>query len=398
MKIVNLFNDFRPCRKCGAETAALAILGGSAAAGAANSAIGNAIGAGNVSSQLSAQKEENQLNRDWQTAEAEKARQFSAGQTLQQNEFVSGLQAQQQQYNLQSMREQARLNSPVYQRQQLEAAGINPEVYFGNSSSFSGVSAQSGGAPSAPSPAGTHGVGSVPGLSPIAFQPRDLQLGLYGTQLAQQIKDLADAKKTGVETGLLPDEIAARIRSLNTQSSLNEVLSVGQDISNKLNRERLPYAYKMAALEVEQSVADLKLTEQNRFTAESVAKVNAALESLHKAQENLTSKESEKLGIEMPLYFQYLKSSINKNVAEAVKASAEAQTENSLREYKINLSDNQIKSVDWTNREKAVNILRKFTGMSDSLWNDIYNQLKKAVGIIDEDKIIEWLRKNGVDR
>ena len=170
MKIVNLFNDFRPCQKCGAESVYLGILGASAAGGIVNSAIGNAIGAGNVSSQLDAQNEENQLNRDWQTQEAEKARQFSAEQTLQQNQVVRDLQAQQQQYNIQSMREQSRLNSPVYQRQQLEAAGINPQVYFGNSSSFSGVSAQSGGAPSAPGPAGSHGVGSVQGLSPIGFQ------------------------------------------------------------------------------------------------------------------------------------------------------------------------------------------------------------------------------------
>lgn len=195
MKIISLFTDFRPRLKCGEVLSTVTgVLGQTYQTKASQE---------NVNHQLSVQQRENQLNRDWQTLEAEKARQFEAEQVQQQNQFQQGLQSQQQQYNLQSMKQQAEYNSPLYMSQQLRQANLNPQVYFGNHASFSGSSAVSGGAPSAPAPAKGAMPGSVHGISPVGFQPSSINPYELMTGVGNLLEGLANAKKAGVETSFL---------------------------------------------------------------------------------------------------------------------------------------------------------------------------------------------------
>lgn len=329
--LFEIFRDYRPRMKCGAEVAAAMGIG-SAVSSFAGNLFSSSQQSDNVNRQLDAQRQENAINRDWQTAEAEKARQFEAGQTLQQNQFQSGLQAQQQQYNLQSMKQQAYYNSPVYQSQQLRAAGINPQVYFGDKASFSGSSPVAGGAPSAPTGAKSPMPVSSMGLSPVSYQPEHLNLGTLAQGIAGSIKSLAEAKKLGVETDWLDQKTRSEIRALGADADLKSAMALGQRIMNQINDAKLPYAFEMAAKELALVCSQIELNEQNKITADSQAKVNSALEKLHKAQEHLTDKESQKLGVEMPYYAQVLKSIINKNSAEtelvgAQKSSVEASTE-----------------------------------------------------------------------
>lgn len=326
-----LYNDYKPQKKCGADPASALLIGSGISAGTSllggigDSSIGYNQQSHMLNRQMDFQREENQLNRDWNTREAEKARQHQS--YLQGQQFVQTglLQNQQQEYNLQSMAKQAEYNSPVYQRQQLQAAGINPNVYFGQQSSFSGSSGIAGGAPSSPSaPSSPQASGNF-GLNPIGFQPSHLNIANIASSVGGMIRDLAEAKKLGVETGLLPDEISAKIRSMNAQTDLNAALKIGQLISNELQNVKLPYAFRMAQTELEQALKNLELTEQNTLTSKSQEQVNKALERMNDSLTDLHGKESEKLGLDIKTYMINLKSILNLRSAQTEESKSHSE-------------------------------------------------------------------------
>ena len=75
MKIGKIFNSYVPQKKCGAEVAGAAVLGGL-------QTDGNIYGA---ERNINAQQSENQKNRDWQTIEAEKQRNWNRDMMTGQN-------------------------------------------------------------------------------------------------------------------------------------------------------------------------------------------------------------------------------------------------------------------------------------------------------------------------
>ena len=135
MKIKYLFNSFSPEFKCGAAAEVGSMLGGNLI----NTVFGYYQNERNRERNIDAQNEASQTNRDWQTVEAEKARQFSADQQQKAMDY----------------------NSPVYQANELKKAGINPVLAM---SGGSGVASVSGGS-SSPS------ASPVSGLSPVQGQP-----------------------------------------------------------------------------------------------------------------------------------------------------------------------------------------------------------------------------------
>lgn len=386
MKFRYLFNDYMPAQKCGAEV-------GLGVAALASEVAGGIFSAdqqsNNVNMQLAAQARENQLNRDFNSQQAEYARNFQERMQGEQNQFVAGLQDKQQQYNLQSMAQQAVYNSPTYQREQLQKAGLNPAVYFSNKGSFSGSSAVAGGSPSAPSVGAPSGASSSMGLSPVSYQPKQLQLGVLTSQLAQNMKNMAEARKIEKETGWIDESTRANIRALNAQSDLHDVMKAGQDIMNQLNKAKVPYAYKQAAADLYKACSEIELNKANKITSESQAKVNAALEKLHNAQTNLSAKELEKLGIEVQMYPQYLKSVINKNAAEASEASESAKglrIENYIKDFIKNKNiDKAVSDIDSqmllndTKREQLRQELKRLQKVSESYDNNPSHVVVDAV-------------------
>lgn len=291
MKIYRLFSSYYPFRKCGVDPYSAAITAGGSLL---STAIGASESSSNVSRQLNAQSRENQLNRDWQTAEAEKNRQFQQQQVLQQNQFASSM-----------VDKHAAYQSPVYQRQELAKAGINPQVYFGQSSSFSGSSV-----PSVPSAPGGSMPGSVSGLSPVGFQPASLQIGNLISGIGSSLKSVAEAKKLGIEADWLPKQLQEQVRNLKKDSDLKEIMNVGQKIHNELQNARLPYSLRMAEAELYEKLASIDFTKQQTLTSESQAALNKALEKVQDSISRLNDKEIEKLGLEMPYYVGLIRSKI----------------------------------------------------------------------------------------
>lgn len=297
MKWKILFDGNIPLKKCGALGAGEVVSGW----------LSNYQAEQNVNRQIRVQQEENQKNRDWQTEQAELDRQFQSGQQNVAFGQQQQLQQQQQQYNLQSMAQQAKYNSPVYQRQQLEAAGISPQVYFGNHASFGGSSVASGGAPSAPSPA--HGAmpGSVSGLSPVSYQPRALDIAAIGSAM----KSFAEAKKLGVETEWLPRTLQADIMNKKSYADLNSALKLGAQINNEIQNAKVPYSIKQAAADLAKTISEAELNDQRKLTEFSQRKVNDSLQRLNDSLDKLNSKEYERYGIWLRYYENQLQEQLN---------------------------------------------------------------------------------------
>lgn len=370
MKYYRLFSDFTPCKKCGADPISAAFMGGASLVGnVLDSTVGYNQQSHMQNKALDAQREENQLNRDWQTNEAEKARQFAAGQLQQQNQFQREMQSGQFSHDSQMQLQQSRLNSPVFQRQQLERAGINPQVYFGNQSSFGGSSAPSTGTPSVSSPGSAPSVGSSPsGLNPIGFQPSKLAIGSLLRDLAASAKDLGDNKRA-------QDMLFEQIRSLSTQSDLNTVLKVGHDIANYLNKQKLPLDYEKAVLDLYKASTEIELNEENAITQRSLQKVNDALAKLHDAQAKLTDKEIEKIGIEILEYPNILKATVSHLKSEAVRNYASAEESRAV-------ARNQISQSELTDLERIIK--RNVQGSIEQEFYQRVNNMAK------EGKILDW--------
>lgn len=262
MKYLILFNDFRPCRKCGAEVWAPATIG--AAGSIFTSSMSNSQSAENRDLQLLAQMVENQKNRDWQTQEAEKARGFTTSERISQQ----GYQTSERNAAFEQSKEMAGLNayynSPVYQSQQLKQANINPAVYFGQQSSFSGSSMSGPSGGSAPSGASSPMPAGVSGLSPVSYQPFQLDLGNLASGLASAIKSSAEAKKLGIETDWLPNQIREQLRNLKADSDLKEMQKALTAVDVAFRQQSMPYQLQMAEKSVREAVSRIELNEQQK--------------------------------------------------------------------------------------------------------------------------------------
>lgn len=318
MKIRFLFNDYRPLLKCGADPVSLGV--GAAVAGGVNLA-GSALQAdqssSNVNKQLRAQSEENQKNRDWQTEQAEIARQWEAGQVFQQNQFTREQAGQQQLYNLQSMKQQALYNSPVYQRQQLEAAGINPQVYFGYKSSFGGSSPVAGGAPGIPSPGSAPGVGSVQGLSPVGYQPANLQIPELMSSLGSMMSGLANAKKSGIETSFLEQSLESRIKEAVAKGDMAETAAALQELDLAFQKANFDTRLKHAYAQYKETLVNIDLLSEKKLTEQEEQKLKQATAAMNKAIQALNEEEKNKLGIVIQYLPRMLESEILANRGSA---------------------------------------------------------------------------------
>ena len=328
MKICYLFKDYVPQKKCGDAIAGAFINGGLGLAGTAMSSV---MQSNNQNKQIGYQLTENNVNRDWQSIEAEKARQWQAGQTLQQNAVASQLQSQQQAFTKENMALQAKYNSPVYQRRQLEAAGINPQVYFGQQSSFSGSSAPAGAGASVPAAGSSPMVGSVSGISPVPYQTFGTQMASILSSIGSSIRDVAQARKLGIEADWIPKDIKARVRNLESDADLKEFLAVGQTIHNELQRAKLPYAVQQAEADLYKVFSEIDFNKEKCLTEQSQRELNDAIKAVQNSLKQLNEKEIEKMGLEMPYYVNLLKAKIND-----LSASASEHRENATYQSYMN--------------------------------------------------------------
>lgn len=286
MKYHLLFLEYRPNRKCGVEPAVGAALI-TGATGLFGSAVSSAQSSSNVSRQLNTQARENQKNRDWMTAEAETARQWQHDETLSSQAYQTSERQASQMHDIDMQSRQAMYQSPVYQSEQLKKAGLNPAVYFGSQSSFGGSSAPTTGASGAPSTPNPAQVGSVSGLSPVSYQPLDLQI----PALQQGISSLVDAATKSRVGGAQVKQLLAQAVDLEKNAEYKSWLTDYQKLVNDFYRQSFPSRLNKAFEEVEVLRHQKSLMEKqgNKFEkeaelAEATKNLNDQLARLHGAE------------------------------------------------------------------------------------------------------------------
>lgn len=270
--------------------------------------------------------------------------------------------------------------SPHAQIQNLTREGVNPTAIFGNSPNVVG-----GSMPSA----------SVP---PIRFST-----GVESVRdLTGALSDLANAKKTGVDTSKAEKEVEGQQLSNESQALQNRIT---QEYGMKRAGLDLATAYQGVLLAEKEN--DIKAKEKALKDWE-IAKEKALSEATE-ANRDILRKELDNKDTELELRNKEseARAESSRASAEASRASAslsyaQKKTEDTLREWRKSLTKNQaaelyhkIKNIDMSTEEKAIDALRKLTGLSDAPWTQVYNDIKKVTGVVKPDDVLEYLEYHG---
>lgn len=332
MKIIlKLELPYAPRSKCGP------VLGDVVGAGAsiASTAMTNATNKFIAQSQLDAQREENQLNRDYNTQEAEKARQF------QQN-----MMQEQMNYQTQSWRDQQR-SALALQVAGARDAGVNPQVLL----SGGGASA-SGGSASAPSGGSAPSASFSSGLSPVPYQAQSPAVAF--AQVAQGISSLATAKEKGVNTHVLEKTI----ESMDVDMSYKKALTSAVKTKEALDSIELKHKDKLLAQQIEKGVVEMAtMKEQGKLYAET-AKIQDSIKQLNQQLSNYHGQQYELVKLQVASFAKDFQTMLDVRAAQVKEANAKAyeasmnanlskalKNESKLRSSGLEF-DNAIKKID----------------------------------------------------
>ena len=351
---------YRPRFKCGAEAGALAVGGVTSLIG---SAMTNDVNKRISNEQLQAQREENQINRDYNTAEAEKARQFTTSERLAQQKFQTGEWSRQQ------------LMAPQLQREGLEQAGINPGVYYGQSSAATGSSVNP------PSGASSPAASFSTGLSPVPYQAMNPLQGF--NQVAQGVQSLATAKEKGANVDL----ILKQIDSLSIDMEYKQVLKEGVHLDNRLKEIRLKYEDRRLVNELVQQSTDILVgmataNEKNKQAAylDRLTKLQDSVEELNHSLADYHDQQASLLRLDILTYFKRMDSLLRLQGAQANEANAKA-SESSANAYAQQL-ENNIKSA--RNEEDIRNAIDR--AKQDKLLSD--QEAAEAIRYLDTYRLV----------
>lgn len=368
-------------RKCGASVAAAtvanpavapALIG--AAGGVAQGAIGSVSSLFNQDSQLRAQRKENQLNRDWQTIEAEKARQFNMSERIASQDFQKEMVDYQNAYN-----------DPSAQVARYRSAGMNPNLVLGsNGTQQISASPSSTNAASSPMP------GSVGGLSPVQFQPLDLQLPQMFSAVGTLMKSVADAKKAGVETSWLEQSLDLNLQNLQEDLTLKQLQEKGLQLSNALAEQKLPHEVKAAISYAQKMAFDAMVSFETIGKVHNEAYLIASQERLNDALTKLHGSQYQLLKLDVQTYFSRFNQLMKLQQAQANDANAGAEEKHARVSVDKSISElmdvkRDIEKLNWSEnkltlfgRVASVYANLKNQGLiNKQLQNEIDNQLGK---------------------
>lgn len=300
-------------RKCGAAAGI-----GSAVGGLTGSFLTASSSNKIANKQIAAQQRENELNRAYQTAEAEKARQFNTSERVASQDFSREQMAWQEKM----VQQQNEYNSPVNQARMLSEAGLNPAIAMqGQGTTISaspGSPAGTGAQASSPMPAG------VSGLSPVSQQPLDLQVPQMVNAVASMLTGVANAKKAGAETNWIEKSMELNLRNLSADASLKEVTEAGIKLDNALKEQKLPHEVKKiigeafkASYDAVVSFETIGKVKNEKLLIDTQKRLNDALSKLHDTNSQL-------IGLDIASYWKRLNGVLQLQSAQANSANASA--------------------------------------------------------------------------
>lgn len=247
-----------------------------------------------------------------------------------------------QQFNMQNAWNESmykKYQSPQAVVSQNAAAGLNPAGLNGVNN---GVSANTMGASSASTP---------PHISPVPFGANGSPVGLpqglssRGTDIAQVgsfLRDLAEAKKKGVETDQLQKlfdyEVEERSQRIFGQRLTNDSIALANYVANNTKDVRV----RRATQELVKLVADTENVEQDTqlkfeqmWKERSEYLLNIANKHLSDKQYEVLEFKVNNLDEEFRTTMSNIRADTNKKISETRLNNALRETENQLREGKV---------------------------------------------------------------
>lgn len=307
-----LLNDYRPLLKCG--PAVVGALGVGASLG--SSYITAKSSEGIADKNISAQQQENQINRDWQTQQAELARSYNTQERLASQDFAKQMIDYQNTYN-----------APAEQAKRLQAAGINPQIAM--SGNVQNVSANS----SPSSPQQSPMPAQVQGLSPVSQQPLDLQIPQLMNGIGSMFRNLAEAKERGVNTDILSKSAEYLIKnnmlSAQEKELANSILNLNKYILSETKDAAVLRAWDEAKDAMYKAV--ISSNEANR--GDLINRVYESQDLLNKALSNYHGKNSELLGLEIGAFNRKLDAYIKLSGAQTSEAYAGARLKSAQSDF-----------------------------------------------------------------
>lgn len=315
---------------------------------------------------IAAQREENQKDRDFQTAQWQ--REFDAQTEFQRSFWKEQFEAENA------------YNSPTAQVARLQAAGINPAALVSN---ISGVSSQAASpnssSPSPSAPAGGHGLsGSIPTALPISTDA-----ALFSS-LAQLNDSLNNAAKVGLQANEQNVMLQRNAANVSADTSLKQENARHMSLQNSIYAT---YGDKQAAAQLNKDLNEIELLKAEGKYKEALTKYNDVLTSTEKQKFGYNEQAFPIMIQNLRSYGETLKAEADEHYARANEAEAAAKkmaSETTYQDY-----ENSIKKIE-TDVYKGV--LSEKEAM-DALKNGVLNRIKADAAAAGKDKIVNEIEE-----
>ena len=221
-----------------------------------------------------------QLQFEHQKQLAQQQQEYNIQNAQQQFEYNKYYQERQFQQQQQATREANEYNSPTQQMKRLGDAGINPFVALSNNLGSSGTQSSV--------PTGSGGSAGLPsvGLPTVPLNPYSYSSSV--SNISSALRNVADAKKAGVETKWLEDAMADMLRNLKNEADQKNLQNMILRIQKSVESQKQQLFIKKTLQEIEKLVADTKLSKAKSST-------ETDLQNMYSAQFQKFWAEHEKL-------------------------------------------------------------------------------------------------------
>lgn len=338
--------------KCGKEIGAAAVSGGLGLLGT----IGSSASAASSSRQaLLANIQENNKNREFNAAEAQKQRDWQSDEWLRQQNFLN-------QYN-----------APTAQVQRAQQAGFNPASVLAGNGQGAGLSA----APATTAPSGGHASVTTP--NPAEATSQASAFGSIISGVSEFLGTLNKANVDSAQANTLRETLYAKVQNLLADTDYKNLMSQYQDLQNTFFKENKgKYAEKLDK-EIRKIHADTMLAESERDYKRILQSLVAAQEILVKHQADFQERSVQVMDIFLKQAERYIKSKIGLNEASARQASTGAVAN-------LAIANNQNEQAETTKQmrpysvevEKFRSELLQAEGVNQKFWNSVNSQTRHA--------------------
>lgn len=369
MRMVPNFNLLVSSPLCGGDTFSsrkfipLPVLGGIIAGGGSvlGSIFSGLFGSSQQSQALEAQWKMMQNSMNWQHNERLDTQSYNSQEA-----------EKQRQWQQQMVNQQNAYNSLEQQVKRAQAAGVNPFSVVSGGGTTAASSAPSG---SSASSSGWPSVSWAPsyGAQALGSRAQYITALFNGVKtIASSLKDISDAKKSGVETSYLEQSLSDSLRKLHEEAD-------GAELANSINRVVLKYQERLSKAQVDKLREEIDLMQQEGFNKEqeyreSVARVVGIL-----AKAGVDKVTRQMLERDFMYYFDRRKESeIQYNNAKISEAYSVEGLNDSLKQ--LNDLSYDIRTAS-SNEEKRMNTLKYINAAEQAgLLTDLMKeQLERAV-------------------